>query len=151
MAEFVPTDNRAWDDLLRRVDAIPASLALAQSANESAWGTSRFAKDGSNFFGQWCYDAGCGLVPSKRNAGASHEVAVFDSPEESVASYLLNLNTNRAYTELRSIRASLRARNKEISGEALAAGLRKYSERGDAYVKELRSMIRYDDLGQYDR
>lgn len=150
MDEFDPSKASSWKALLSRVDKVPASLALAQGANESAWGTSRFAKDGNNFFGQWCYIAGCGLVPSKRNAGASHEVAKFDSAQESVASYLLNLNSHPAYTELRTIRAALRAKDKPVSGEALAAGLQKYSERGSAYVNELRSMIKQNDLAQYD-
>lgn len=149
--EFDPENPKSWSDLLRRVDKVPASLVLAQSAHESGWGTSRFAKDGNNYFGQWCYEAGCGLVPLKRSAGAVHEVAKFDSPKESVNSYLMNLNTHRAYYELRSIRASLRVKNKPIGGESLAAGLHKYSTRGDAYVKDMRSLIRHNDLAQYDK
>ncbi|HSG66816.1 MAG TPA: glucosaminidase domain-containing protein, partial [Gammaproteobacteria bacterium] len=68
------------DALLRRVDVVPASLALAQAAKESGWGTSRFARDGNNLFGEWCFEAGCGIVPQNRANGRRHEVEVFDSP-----------------------------------------------------------------------
>ncbi|MFX4227573.1 MAG: glucosaminidase domain-containing protein [Porticoccaceae bacterium] len=64
--------------LLRRVDIVPASLALAQAAKESGWGTSRFSRQGNNLFGQWCYREGCGLVPNQRSEGATHEVQVFE-------------------------------------------------------------------------
>jgi Bax protein len=127
--------------LKRRVDQIPAGLVLAQAANESAWGTSRFAKEANNFFGQWCYKKGCGLVPLSRSPGRSHEVRKFSSVEASIAAYMLNLNTNRAYRELRTIRVKGRTNNR-IDALALANGLNHYSERGQDYVKELRAMIR---------
>ncbi len=136
--------------LLERVDIVPASLVLAQSANESAWGTSRFAKQGNNFFGQWCYTKGCGLVPSQRNAGASHEVRKFANPQESVEEYMLNLNTGRVYAQLRNIRQRARNKQQPITGMALAQGLNKYSERGQAYVDEIRSMIKFNKLERYD-
>ncbi|MEW9799291.1 glucosaminidase domain-containing protein [Alteromonas sp. CYL-A6] len=136
--------------LLRRADIIPASLALAQAANESAWGTSRFAQQGNNFFGQWCFKKGCGIVPNDRNDGAVHEVADFRSPSDSVKSYMMNLNAHDAYRELRQIRASLRNKNAEITGLPLTRGLNSYSERGAEYGKELRNMIEYNDLTRYD-
>ena len=131
-----------WDKLLERVDEVPLELALAQSANESAWGQSRFAKQGNNFFGQWCYKKGCGIVPTRRNAGSTHEVAAFNSVNASVRSYLKNINTGRVYAPLRKIRAQDRAAGKPASAWHQAAGLLKYSERREAYVKEIRSMIR---------
>ena len=136
--------------LFKKVDVIPASLALAQSANESAWGTSRFAIRAHNYFGQWCFSAGCGLVPKQRSAGKTHEVAKFKHPQQSVISYMRNLNRNNAYQQLRTIRASLRNNKKPISGVALAKGLEKYSERGEAYVEEIQSMIRFNKLSRYD-
>ncbi len=135
-------DVKAWAHLLERVDTIPYSLVLAQSANESAWGTSRFARKGNNFFGQWCFTKGCGIVPSRRDAGSRHEVAIFKSARFSVRAYLKNINTGRVYAGLRKIRAKQRTDGVPLDATALAGGLLKYSERGKAYVKEIRSMIR---------
>ena len=147
---FDVKSNKDWATLLRRVDAVPVSLALAQAANESGWGTSRFGREGYNYYGQWCYQQGCGLVPGKRRMGADHEVEVFNSPEDSVESYLHNLNTNKAYEPLREIRARLRAADKPITGIELAKGLGKYSQRGDDYINDLRSIIRHNDLMRHD-
>lgn len=135
-------DQAAWTSLKHRVDIVPVPLALAQSANESGWGTSRFAQEGNNFFGQWCFIEGCGLVPDRRNSGATHEVAVFNSVEESVAYYILNLNTFIAYQPLRAIRQEHREEGKTLSGSALAVGLINYSERRENYVEEIQTMIR---------
>ena len=143
-------DEKTINQLLEKIDIIPAALALAQSANESAWGTSRFATKANNYFGQWCFSKGCGLVPKKRSAGKTHEVAKFKSPQQSVISYMQNLNRNSAYAPLRTIRAQLRKQGKPITGIALAKGLKRYSERGHAYVEEIQSMIRFNKLGQYD-
>ena len=147
---FDVENDKSWQELLNRVDVVPPSLALAQAANESAWGTSRFARQAYNFYGQWCFKQGCGLVPKKRDAGKTHEVAAFDSPQESVKMYIRNLNTNSAYKPLRDVRAQLRQLNKPVTGHALAAGLNRYSERGLEYVSELRSMIEYNKLARYD-
>lgn len=136
--------------LLRRVDKIPASLALAQAANESAWGTSRFAQDGMNFFGQWCYSDGCGLVPNRRREGATHEVRSFGSVKESVQSYIHNLNTFPSYQMLRRIRQQLRQQDRPINGIALADGLESYSARGLDYVDELQQMIYSNQLTARD-
>ncbi|MDX8391959.1 MAG: glucosaminidase domain-containing protein [Mariprofundaceae bacterium] len=131
-----------WVHLLKRVDAVPLELALAQAANESAWGTSRFARLGNNFFGQWCYTKDCGIVPARRNAGASHEVRVFASAGESVRAYIHNLNTTKAYRSLRRLRLHLRRSGQALDARLLAGGLSAYSERGAAYVKSIRTMIR---------
>ena len=132
------------ENALVHVDIIPKELALMQAANESAWGTSRFARIGLNFFGQWCYKKGCGLVPKRRANEAAHEVAAFNSVGESVKSYFRNLNTHNAYAELRAKRAQLRAEKKPIDATELTAGLLSYSERGSAYIKELNDMIRHN-------
>lgn len=147
---FDAADEQAWETLLRRVDVVPESLALAQAANESAWGTSRFALEGNNYFGQWCFEPGCGLVPRSRDADKSHEVAIYASPAESVERYVANLNRNGAFAPLREIRASLREGGEPVTGLALAGGLRRYSEPGEAYIDELRSMIRYNELTRFD-
>ncbi|OIQ47809.1 MAG: hypothetical protein BM565_04725 [Gammaproteobacteria bacterium MedPE] len=136
----LPTLNR----LLRRVDVIPNALVMVQAANESGWGTSRFARLGLNFFGQWCFSKGCGLVPNARNDDASHEVKVFASVDESIASYLRNLNTHPAYRHLRDVRAVLREHNEAVTASKLATGLTSYSERGEEYVLELLQMLRHN-------
>ncbi|MCL1137327.1 glucosaminidase domain-containing protein [Shewanella pneumatophori] len=130
------------DTLLVRVDVIPEEMVLIQAANETGWGTSRFAREGLNFFGQWCFRKGCGLVPQSRTQGLSHEVALFKTVEDSVASYMRNLNSNAAYSLLRSIRADLRAQNKTPRAQDLVYGLINYSERQEAYIDELLEMLR---------
>lgn len=142
--------TRQFAELKHKIHVIPPSLVLAQAANESAWGTSRFAKQGNNLFGQWCFSKGCGLVPSSRNSGASHEVAKFTSPYGSVASYIRNLNSHPSYSELRQLRTQELSEKRYSTGTNLAAGLLKYSERGEEYVKEIRAMIRHNKLAEYD-
>lgn len=136
--------------LLHRVDVIPPSLVLAQAAKESGWGSSRFAKEAYNFFGQWCYVEGCGLVPSRRRTSASHEVKAFSSIEEAVNAYFMNLNTFPSYGDLRVIREELRQSSRVIDGISLSEGLDSYSERGEDYVRELQSLIHYNELLELD-
>jgi len=143
-------DLATLHSLLHRVDVIPPSLALAQAANESAWGTSRFALEGYNLFGQWCYREGCGLVPERRQPAAYHEVQSFPSVEDAVDAYFMNINTFETYHKLRSIRHQLRERKAPIDGISLAEGLNGYSERGAAYIHELRAMINQNDLLRRD-
>jgi Bax protein len=131
-----------WDRLLKRVDSVPITLILTQSANESSWAQSRFARIGNNMFGEWCFVQGCGLVPGERDTDKSHEVSVYGSVNESVRSYLNNINSSRAYSELRAIRWRARQQGREASGTELAVGLQSYSERGQAYVSDIQSMIR---------
>ena len=150
VANWTLKNQESWRELLTRVDIVPTSLLLAQSANESAWGSSRFARKGNNLFGQWCFTKGCGIVPNRRNAGSIHEVRTFTSVADSVQAYMYNLNTNRNYKLLREIRAELRKSDAKISGEELAVGLINYSQRREAYVKEIKQMIRYNKLVKYD-
>jgi len=131
-----------YDELLRKIDVIPVELVLVQTANESAWGTSRFARNGYNFFGLWCFREGCGFVPNQRNDGAKHEVAKFDDLSSAMYEYMRNLNSHPAYRDMRLIRLKHRNNQKPITANALAEGLTKYSERGQEYVDELRHMIR---------
>lgn len=136
--------------LLKKVDKIPPSLALAQAANESAWGTSRFAVEGMNFYGQWCFSVGCGLVPNSRPAGKTYEVRLFENPQQSVEAYMLNLNAFHTYQDLRKIRLKLQEANQQVSGEALAEGLLAYSQRREEYIKEIQAMIRFNQWQEYD-
>jgi len=148
--QFDLTDIQQRQELLKRVDEIPVSLALAQTANESAWGTSRFARKANNYYGQWCFSKGCGLVPKQRNKGAIHEVRAFDYPYDSIKSYIHNLNTHRTYKKLRSIRRQQRSQQQPLSGIKMAEGLVNYSQRKHEYVKELQSMIRYNNLERFN-
>ncbi|KGJ97940.1 glucosaminidase domain-containing protein [Colwellia psychrerythraea] len=132
------------NDLMVRVDIIPTSLVLVQAANESAWGTSRFARIGLNFFGIWCYRTGCGMVPGGRNTGAKHEVAAFQSVDAAVSGYFNNINKHNAYHVFRTIRAELRAQDQPLSSEILATGLLPYSERGAQYVLDITDMLRHN-------
>lgn len=134
-------DDVGLRELLLRVDVIPTALVLTQAAKESGWGSSRFAIDGYNFFGQWCFKAGCGVVPSKRASGKYHEVAVFPHVAASIKSYFYNINTFYVYEDLRQIRAQMRQQEGKIVSEKLVAGLARYSERGRQYVVEVTQMI----------
>ncbi|MFT7127182.1 MAG: Bax protein [Pseudoalteromonas tetraodonis] len=131
-----------YQELLIRVDQIPANLAISQGAIESAWGKSRFAREGNNLFGHWCYETGCGLVPKRRAAGQKHEVKRFKSVNASVRAYMYNLNTHNAYKSMRSYRAELRAADKPLSASVLAQGLTHYSERGQDYVNSVKNIIK---------
>ncbi|MCT6700673.1 glucosaminidase domain-containing protein [Rheinheimera sp. 4Y26] len=139
--DYPEADDAGINDLLSRVDVIPSSLVLTQAAKESGWGSSRFATDGFNFFGQWCFKAGCGFVPAKRPAGKYHEVAMFKDIAASVNAYFYNLNTFYVYDDLRAIRAEIRKQEGKVTGQKLAQGLIRYSERGESYVSEIRDMI----------
>ncbi|MDC2963724.1 glucosaminidase domain-containing protein [Gammaproteobacteria bacterium] len=136
--------------LFSKIDEVPASLVLAQSANESGWGTSRFAIEARNMFGIWCFREGCGIKPLKRAAGKKYEVAKYNSIQESVEAYMLNINSHRAYRELRGIRSKTRADNGDPSGMALAEGLQTYSARGEEYVKEIKQLIRVNKLQRFN-
>ncbi len=146
VSECATLSNDCWQTLLRRVDRVPVSLALAQAANESAWGTSRFARLANNYFGQWCFRQGCGLVPLQRNEGASHEVAAFDDAAASVRAYLHNLNSHDAFGPLRQLRQKARTAQQPVTGTLLAQGLDAYSERGEEYIRDLQAMIRHNKL-----
>ncbi|MDN2481088.1 glucosaminidase domain-containing protein [Vibrio agarivorans] len=141
--------ERWFEVMKQRVDFLPEALVLTQAANESAWGTSRFATEASNYFGQWCYSEGCGLIPNKRPPGMTHEVAKFSDASESTHRYFMNVNRNPAYVELRELRLKLREQGTDVlsvdSALELAGGLIRYSERGQYYVDDIRAMIRHND------
>ncbi len=136
------------EQLLRRVDEVPVAMALAQAANESAWGTSRFAREANNLFGEWTWTQKEGLVPKRRGEGQTHRIRTFPSVQQSVRAYAYNLNVGGAYKHFRELRAQLREAGKPLDGHRLSAGLVNYSERGKAYVEEVRSMIQFNGLGR---
>lgn len=138
------------DRLLRRVDIIAPSLVLAQAATESGWGTSRFAREGNNLFGMRDY-SGDGIVPRRRPAGATWTVAAYDTPGDSIRDLVRSLNTAPPYRQMRTIRHDLRRRDATVTGYALANGLVRYSEKGYEYISQIQSMIRSNDLAQYDQ
>ena len=144
------SDVELLEELVLRVDVLPPSLVLAQAANESAWGTSRFALEGNNLFGQWCFEEGCGIVPRRRSRGATHEVKRFDSVAGSISAYFNNINTNQSYKYLRELRADMREEDQQIDSMVLAFGLGKYSQRGDHYVDEVQNIIIQNDLHERD-
>jgi Bax protein len=138
------------NQLLKRVDIIPSSLTLAQAANETGWGTSRFAQQANNYFGIWTYEADKGLKPRNRAAGKTHYVRKFSSPAESVRYYMKLLNTHPAYRELRNIRFTLREGSTKISGIELAQGLEKYSAKGTEYIKLITLLITQNQWAKLD-
>ena len=145
-----PTSDDDWAAVFRRVAPVPYDLVLMQGAKESAWGTSRFAQQGNNLFGQWCFSEGCGLVPERRTPDMSHEVRLFASVQDSVRSYLRNINTHRAYRDLRHLRQQIQEAGGDPTGADLAPGLIHYSERRQAYVNEIIALIHsnWEDMEQ---
>jgi Bax protein len=141
-----PADAELRAELLRRVDMIPVALVLAQAANESGWGTSRFARLGNNLFGVWTYREGAGIIPAARADGETHALRVFDSLRASVRDHLHNLNIGHAYGELRSLRAQIRAQGGSLDSHLLAGGLSRYSSRGEDYIGEIQAIIRANHL-----
>jgi Bax protein len=144
-----PVPPRLVEELLPRIDSLPPSLVLAQAAIESGWGTSRFLREGNNLFGQWVTGETPGLAPAEAKL-ADYRVATYDSVAYSVRSYLRNINTHRAYRQLRRWRADLRAVDAPLDSTILSAGLVRYSQRGEAYVEELLDIIRGNRLDRFD-
>ena len=138
------------EELLKVIDILPPSLVLAQAANESNWGRSRFAKEFNNYFGIWCFSEGCGIIPKERAMNATHEVASFNSLEESVDYYMFNINRSYAYEELRLIREKQRNDMMPIKGIVLAEGLGNYAFPGNEYIDSIKSVIQYNQLGRHD-
>ena len=143
-------DDTSLAELLARVDSIPNSLALAQTIEESGWGTSRFADQGNAMFGQWAWGENAIKPEQQRSGKGNYGIAAFNSPLESVQGYMLNINTHRAYTPLRDKRATIRSAGGVPSGEDLATTLVNYSERGQHYVDSLNSIMRYNKLNEID-
>ncbi len=138
------------DALWKKVDIVPVSLALAQAAEESGWGTSRFAAKGNAVYGQWTWGSNAITPEKQRKELGNYGIASFETLQQSISAYMINLNTHNAYSDLREKRAALREKNQKITGHILAGQLTKYSERGEVYVKSLRSLMEYNVLGPTD-
>ena len=139
------------NELVMRVDAVPPSLAIAQAIVESGWGRSRFAVEANAFFGQWTFRSGSGVVPRQRDPGKGHEIRSFREPYQSVAAYMENLNSHRAYEKFRRQRNALRRSGEIPNGERLVGTLHNYSQRGQAYVETIRTIMRQNRLADFDR
>ena len=133
-----------------RMDIIPVSIAIAQAANESGWGTSRFALEGNALFGQWTYSKK-GISPKKSDPNSTHKILQFQILKASVRAYKNNLNTHKAYTEFREARAQLRQDKKIINGLELTQYLKKYSAIGEKYVAILDDIIERNSLTDFDK
>ncbi len=132
-----------------RMDEVPVSLAIAQAAKETGWGTSRFALKGNALFGQWTW-SGDGLKPKNAEKGEEHKVMKFHSLQLSVRAYLRNLNTHSSYKNLRKARTEFRNRNKPIDSLILSNHLDKYAETGTEYVEVIQKIITQNNLKDFD-
>ena len=137
------------DELMHRMDMIPVSIALAQAAKESGWGTSRFALEGNAIFGQWTWD-GQGIAPLKRDGDKNHKILKFPILRASVKAYKNNLNTHKSYSKFREKRKSLRSKNKKITGLALTDTLKNYAQTGSEYTKILNQIITQNRLSDFE-
>ena len=136
--------------LKMRMDIIPVSIALAQAANESGWGTSRFALEGNALFGQWTWSKK-GISPKNKDPDQSHKVLQFQILKASVRAYKNNLNTHNAYKEFRETRAKLRQENKRIIGLDLTKYLKNYASIGEKYVAIIENIIENNSLTDFDK
>lgn len=139
-------DLRAYQ---KKINTIPKSMGIAQALVESATGTSRFTKEANNLFGEWTWGKK-GLVPKERAKGKKHKIRIFDSLQESVESYLLNLNRHASYEKLRSLRLEYAQNNKALSGLEAVKTLETYSAIKGEYVRILTNVINKYDLSLYD-
>ena len=136
-------------ELMFRMDMIPVSIALAQAAKESGWGTSRFALEGNAIFGQWTWD-GQGIAPLKRDGDKNHKILKFPILRASVKAYKNNLNTHKSYSKFREKRQQLRSKNKNITGLALTETLKNYAQTGSEYTKILNQIITQNRLSDFE-
>ena len=137
------------EDLMTKMDIIPASIALAQAAKESGWGTSRFALEGNAIFGQWTWN-GSGIAPLNRDKSKNHKILKFPILRASVKAYKNNLNTHKSYIKFRKIRKELRDKNKKIIGLELTKALENYAETGSEYTKILEQIITQNRLMDFE-
>ena len=136
-------------ELKLRMDIVPTSIAIAQAAKESGWGTSRFALEGNAMYGQWTWD-GDGIEPSKKDKKKEHKILKFPKLQSSVAAYMKNLNTHRGYSEFRDKRSKIREKKQEVNGLDLVDYLYNYAQTGSEYVKTLKIIIQQNNLNDFD-
>ncbi len=141
--------NKDVSTLKVRMDEIPTSLAIAQAAKETGWGTSRFAQEGNALFGQWTW-TGEGIKPAGADDNETHKVMKFKVLQASVRAYQRNLNTHKSYRTFRKVRAELRDQKLPLNSLLLSKYLDKYAETGDEYVKILQQIIKQNQLTDFD-
>ena len=141
--------NKDLSTLKIRMDEVPVSMAIAQAAKETGWGTSRFAQEGNALFGQWTW-SGDGIKPSDADNDSTHKVMRFNVLQASVKAYQRNLNTHSSYRDFRSARAELRDNGEELDSIILSEHLDEYAETGKEYVKILQQIIRQNKLTDFD-
>ncbi len=143
-------EDKDLAELKMRMDIIPVSIALAQAANESGWGTSRFALEGNALFGQWTWSKK-GISPKNKDPDQSHKILQFQILKASVRAYKNNLNTHNAYKEFREVRAKLRQSETKITGLALTKYLKNYAAIGEKYTEIIEGIIEYNSLTDFDK
>ena len=143
-------EDKDLSKLKIRMDIIPVSLAIAQAANESGWGTSRFALEGNALFGQWTWSKK-GITPKNQDPNKTHKVLQFQILKASVKAYKNNLNTHNAYREFREVRAQMRQEGKVIDGFKLTKYIKNYAAIGEKYVAILEDIIEKNSLTDFDR
>ena len=141
--------NKDLATLKVRMDIIPVSLAIAQAAKETGWGTSRFAIEGNALFGQWTW-SGEGIKPAGADTDATYKVMKFNVLKASVRAYQRNLNTHSSYKKFRFVRAQLRDDNKKLDSLKLAEYLDNYAQTGTEYTKVLKQIIQQNQLKDFD-
>ena len=141
--------NKDLSTLKIRMDEVPVSMAIAQAAKETGWGTSRFAQEGNALFGQWTW-SGEGIKPSDADTDSTHKVMKFKILQASVKAYQRNLNTHSSYKDFRSARAELRDEGKKLDSMILTEYLDKYAEIGKEYVRVLQQIIKQNNLTDFD-
>ena len=143
-------DDQDLAKLKMRMDIIPVSLAIAQAANESGWGTSRFALEGNALFGQWTWSKK-GISPKNKDPDQNHKILQFQILKASVRAYKNNLNTHNAYQEFREVRAQLRQEGKQIVGLDLTMYIKNYAAIGEKYVTIIEGIIDNNSLTDFDK
>jgi len=141
--------NKDLSTLKVRMDMVPVSLAIAQAAKETGWGTSRFALEGNALFGQWTW-SGEGIKPADADHNATHKVMKFKILISSIRAYQRNLNTHSGYKEFRMARAELRDNGRNLDGLILATYLNRYAETGAEYVRVIKQIIKQNNLTDFD-
>ena len=142
--------NKDLSTLKVRMDTVPVSLAIAQAAKETGWGTSRFAQEGNALFGQWTW-SGEGIKPADADNNATHKIMKFKILKSSIRAYQRNLNTHSGYKEFRMARAALRDNRRNLDGLILATYLNRYAETGTEYVKIIKQIIKQNNLTDFDK
>ena len=151
LSEKYESNDSNLGNLLIKVDVVPISLALAQAAIESGWGTSRYLREGNAIFGQYTFDESQGLRPLEREEDKNFFVRKFVNLSDSARSYLKNINTHAAYEEFREERKKFRMSGETLSGYKLSDFLYNYSERKNEYVKDVKKLIKSNNFLKFDK